>query len=100
MNDGFFSFTPPEFWRINKELEKEPDGPENGEAETDIFSKSGMHQVTGEKQAKYTDPKDNKGDKKCMDLHHLPVDQAERLQLFLPVKIPREEQMDSGKKDE
>ena len=55
-----------------------------------------MYNVISTKETKQTHQENHKCDKKCMDVHHLNIDQTQRLQFLAPFEILREYNMDSS----
>lgn len=99
MNAGFEALASPQLRRVAEELDHQACAPEHKQSQRHFMPQPGMKEVIGSTDAECAHEKDHQCNKKGMDVHHLPVDEAERTAFLFPVEAFREHNMDDGQHD-
>jgi hypothetical protein len=90
----------PQFFRIYKELGVQSGRPKYSQAQRDALAEGSVQQRAGGRQTKKPKHKDRQCNKIQMDVHHLPIDQAEWSKVPFPFEVPGKEDMHEGKEHE
>ena len=84
---GFKSFSPPYFWRVNKELENESREPESEQTQRDYPSEWIKNQRMWIADAEQAHEQYNEGDEERMHIENLFRDEGKWCQFLFPFKV-------------